>query len=493
MATSVDVNIKIGSALGATQTGGAFRSGRPTVITTATLNGGTDTVITNDIPLLSVNTFTPFVSYANERSPQQDVFLTNIGNAVLTITDVRYSQRGNTTPKFDWTPATALLYNTVTQTTSTITVLPGTIATFKVAYLGREVGEHSNYIAFLSNNISGAYKINTVQTVLPDAKSFDLSTSTFVSTVTVPGQQSSVGIDLTPTTNGAVNTSYPLLSFTTDIVGDPGFAVASTGSNSLVLIFDPDHVGNVNNIITGYVSTLIITVSNGEFRTVTNTAYIDIDYSRYRNLSTWFSAAAPDNSFIGISFDVFDNVKTLTIGVGAGGDGVPLYANGGNIFATLRNLAIGAGTVDIPYPYWSTVYNIPLPSAGTYLSGKIADSGLPQYMKKTTDGLNYADYFGYEQSVGSMFVVTYDGYNSVSIKINNLRELSGNVGFDATMENLTRAFHYYSAADQPPRYYQLENPVPADPRTRLFRGFVATALTPPETWIVNTSLVPLPT
>ena len=91
-----------------------------------------------------------------------------------------------------------------------------------------------------------------------------------------------------------------------------------------------------------------------------------------------------------------------------------------------------------------------------------------------------------------MFVVTYNGYDLVNIELNNLREPSGGAAFDLTMANLTRAFHYHSTIDNPPRFYQLEAAVPGDPRTRLFRGFVATSFSP-ETWIVDTSLVPLPT
>jgi hypothetical protein len=106
--------------------------------------------------------------------------------------------------------------------------------------------------------------------------------------------------------------------------------------------------------------------------------------------------------------------------------------------------------------------------------------------------LNYADYFGFEQSVGSMFIIEYNGYDTVSVKFNNLRELSGDTDFDNTMENLTRAFHYFSTVDNPARYNQLEYPPAGDLRTKLFRGFVATALNP-DTWIVDTSLVPFPT
>jgi hypothetical protein len=457
------------------------------------MNGLTGTVTTSDIPLLSVNTFTTFIGYANVRTPRQNVFLTNVGNAVLTITNASYSLRGGMRPVFYWSP-TAALYNTLTNTTSTITVSPGSTATFQLAYIGEEVGEHTNYMTFWSNSVTGIYRINTVQQILPDADNFDLSTTTYVTTVTVLGLQSSKTIEIIPTVNGSINTSFPAVNFTTSVAGNPAWYVSSTGTNAFTVTFDPDYVQNVNNTTTGYTATVAVTVA-GSSRQIQTVAYVDIDPTLYKNLSTWISPAASYNSIIGISFDIFDGTKTLTIGVGAGGDGTPIYADGGNAFAVLRNLAIGAGTLDVPYPYWSTVYSIPLETSGTYLSGEIGGDGFPLYVRKTTDGLNYSNYFGYEQSIGSMFVIEYDGYNNINIKINNLRELSGDAAFDTTMENLTRAFHYHSTIDYPTRYYQLETlKSPFDPRTRLFRGFVATALPPnTETWIVNTSLVPLPT
>ena len=474
MATSLDVNVKLGSQVGATQTGGAFQSGRPRIQTTATMNGTSGTLTVSDIPLLSINTFTTFVGYANIRTPAQDVLLTNVGNAVLTVTNATFSLRGGISPVFYWTPSAAL-YNTITNTASTITILPGTTATFKLGYIGSEIGEHSNYLTFFSNNVTGAYKVNTIQQILPDADNFDLSTTTYVTTVTVLGLQSSKTIEIIPTVNGSINTSFPAVNFTTSVAGNPAWYVSSTGTNAFTVTFDPDYVQNINNTTTGYTATVAVTVA-GSSRQIQTVAKVDIDPTLYKNLSTWISPASSYNSIIGISFDMFAGIKTLTIGVGAGGDSTPIYADGGGAFAVLRNLAIGAGTIDVPYPYWSTVYSIPLETSGTYLSGELNDIGLPKYVKKTTNGLDYADYFGFEQSVGSMFIVTYNGYDLVNIEINNLREPSGNTAFDLTMANLTRAFHYHSTIDNPSRYYQLEAAVLGDPRTRLFRGFVATAL-----------------
>jgi hypothetical protein len=489
MATSVDVNVKIGSIVGATKTGGGFPSGRPNVTTTLTLDGEIGGAGLGDIPLLSINTFTPFISYANVRSPQQDVSLTNIGNAVLTITNVSFSLRGNTRPIFYWTPSVAL-YNTFTNTASTITILPGTTATFKLAYIGQEVGEHSNYLRFASNSVSGDYKVNTVQQIGPDVENFDLSATEFISTTTVFGQQARSGrIDIIPTVNGAINTSFPVVSFSTAIEGDPGWSVVSTGTNSFELMFDPDFVFNATGT---YYSTLTVTVS-GNSRTIDNTAYIDIDYSKYRNLATWMSAPSANNSIVGMSLDLINDVKTLTIGVGIGANGSPGLAEGGLVFAQVTNLGISASTIERLYPYWTNVYAIPLEETpSTYLSGALDANDNPLYVRKATAGYNYADYFGNEQGLGSIFKVDYNGSDSIAVSINNLRDVSGDPEFDVTLHNLTRAFHYYSAVDTN-RYYQLE-PLSNDTSvTRLFRGFISGYFEGATTWSVDVSTVALPT
>ena len=491
MATSIDVNVKIGSLIGATQTTSTFISGRPSVQTTGTMNGTVNTVIEPDIPLLSISPLGPFASYVGIVSPQQDVVLTNVGNAELTITEARFSRRGGTTPAFYWTPTVAL-YNTLTSSSSTITILPGSTATFQMAYLGSQVGEFSNFITFFSNSVTGAYKINTIQQIVPDNARFELLPSSFTCTTTESGRNSSVGINLVPTINGVVDPLDPQLSFTTSIQGSPGWYVSSTSINSLVLTFDPDYVNNVTGT---YISTLTVAVVNGAIEHFTSTATVAI-VGEYRNLSYWLSPAAAYNSLIGVSFDIINNIKTVTIGVGMGADGSPIYANGGSRFATTSTLGIKFMTIDSPYPYWATVCSIPLDEfPATYLSGALDELDQPMYIKKTTDGLNYADYFGFEQGVGSIFIVNHDGGGNVTIEINNLRELSGDAEFDATLQNLTRAFYYYSQIDLPVRYNQLTTLDLADPRIPLFRGF-SMYFTPPDTnpkWAVETSHVRLPT
>ena len=481
--TEFDVNLTIGSAIGFRQVGGGAENGAiigpfPTVQTIRDLEGNVYNYGDAQRAILEVNPPAPFYVYPYSDSPVQTVTMNNIGNIPLVITsasDITFSSDN----------VTAIL-----TATFPISVPPSGSATFGLAYSSTEPGNYVNFFIINSNHYSRKYKVITEQIVGNTFSVRSIPTSV-ITTTTVLGQQFLTTIELIPVLNGVDNFDT-VLEFTASLDGNDGWT-ATTGVNSVNLIWDPDKVNNLNNTTIGYVSTLTIAPTGASLVSITNTAYVNIDYTKYRNLSTWISAAASYNSLIGISFDIFNGDKTLTIGVGAGGDGTPIYADGGDRFALMRNLAIGASTIDIPYPYWSTVYSITLLEAGTYLSGEIGGDGAPMYMKKITNGLNYADYFGYEQSVGSMFVVTYDGYATVNVEINNLRELSGDTEFDATMENLTRAFHYYSTIDAPARYYQLENPISGDPRTRLFRGFVATAITPTETWIVDTSLVPYPT
>lgn len=483
MSSTSTVYVPIQSYVGFKRPDGASRGGysapRPVLQTTETLDGATFAVtgVTANSKMLYVPPVPTFTYFPNTTSSAKVVTVLNSGTSAIVLL-------GTTSTNYE----TTAIVDIGTLPTS---IPAGGSYTFNLSYYAEAVGEYPESLLLISTADVPYYRIDTLQNVVSVFNVRPSSTSTTVTT-TVLGQSYTTTIELIPVING-VDDNETLINFTTSMSGSTGWKVTS-GDNLVNLTWDPDYVNNVNNTTTGYVSTLTIAVEGlAESIDVTNTAFVNIDYTRYRNLATWFSAASSNNSFIGVSFDIFDGVKTITIGVGAGGDGTPIYQDGGNLFATMNNLSIGAGTIDTPYPYWSTVCSIPIPNAGTYLSGALDENGQTSYIKKTTDGLNYADYFGFEQGVGSMFVVNYDGFNTVTIELNNLRELSGDEDFDSTLNNLTRAFHYYSAVDTPARYYQLETFNPDDPRTHLFRGFIASYATYPETWSVDVSTVPLPT
>jgi hypothetical protein len=502
MATSVDVNIKIGSFVAGTQTGGAFISGRPSIQTTESMEGGAVPAPVSDIPLLSVNTFTPFTTYVNGVSPQQDVILSNIGNATLTITNLTFSRRGGVSPRFYWT-SSAALYNTETNTASTITILPDSTATFKLAYTGNEVGEQSNIITFFSNSVSGAYQVNTNQ-IINNELSFNLSTSSYTTTINSIGERAQITYTLLPIFNGvsvAIDLPYQL-----SISGSPAWKVISSKSNEFILEFESHDINNKN----GTYEAEVTLTSSGASVVLINTATVNIPYANNYNFTKWASPKAPDNSVIGISYDLINGRKTLTIGVGIGGDNTPVYTEGGDIFYNLDTLGVGANNLDFPYSGWAEVYrftNLGMGTAKTLLSGIVDNDGDYLYRQKVTEVRDYGNYFGQGASFGSMFTVDDLGTGDVRVYINSIRESSGDPAFDATLDNLTRAFHYYSPIDVggrienfvqypievSPAYPVINSTLPLPPgetRTNMFTGFNSSGTT--TTYNIVTSLVDIP-
>jgi hypothetical protein len=116
---------------------------------------------------------------------------------------------------------------------------------------------------------------------------------------------------------------------------------------------------------------------------------------------------------------------------------------------------------------------------------------------KTTAGLDYSGYFGEHRAPSSMFIVEDDGYGSIKIEINHLRDLTGDEDeiLSTTLKNLTRAFHYYSNVDiegrytpSPPEYITPNASNTAT--TNLFLGFDYN--TRDKLGSINTSIVVLP-
>ena len=461
--------------------------------------------------LTNLSTFNSNLQAWTNKSPpstqKQTLTIYNVGNASVTMfPNPPYRPTLNSPPQTNLPWPVIHSINGQDVTTSTFTLTAGGTTSIEIAYYGTDVGEFTS-----SFNIESTAGINTItvytsQIVLPATFEIEASATTTNFVTKVLGLTSSTTIELIPIVNG-IKDYDTALDFTVSLTESPGWSF-TTGTNSVNLLWDPDYVNNVSTT-TPYTSVLTISVPGAEAITVSNSAIVAIT-GIYKNLSTWLSPIAGNNSIIGVSLDMFDGVETLTIGVGAGGDGTPIYSNGGSVFAVMNNLNFRAASIDTPYPYWSTVCNIPLTGPGTYLSGALRDDGLPLYIKKTTPSLNYADYFGFEQSEGSMFIVDYDGYDAVTIRINNLRALSSDPDFDGTLQNLTRAFHYYSEKDSPGRFNNLPQypfitggiytmststtPLPpGETRTYLFKGFTASHTTATSSWSVDVGIVPFPT
>jgi hypothetical protein len=480
MALSFDVNINIGSELGFTiQTGTNLIAYTPQIQTVLNLNGDRFPIADYSQlvgPLIQASSLTDFVFPLYTISNSQTVTISNIGLSALTITNILYSISQDISPVFWITPPTP---------TNPIVIAPGASSTIGIAYVSFSTGIFDNYIIFKSNNATGSYyKIETHQLV-GVSSGFTISPSGFSTTTTLINHVDTVSYSVTAIVNTAPYPGY-IIPLETSLSGSRAWKIIRNSSNVVSLQFDPSEVNNVNGT---YISTLTVT-SSGLSRTVINTATININYDTNKHIAGWISPASHYNSIIGISYDLENDQRILTIGVGMGGDGVPIYGAGGSKYANLDYLGLGANSVTTPYPFWAKVYKIPFTgSAQVYYSN--------DYVVKTTSGLDYSSYFGEYRAPGSMFIVEDDGYGSIKIEINHLRDLIGDEDetLSTTLKNLTRAFYYYSNVDILGRYTPLPTEYIAPnasntATTSLFLGFDYN--TRDKSASVNTSIVVLP-
>jgi hypothetical protein len=494
MALSFDATIQIGSAVGFNVVSGSISGPVPIVETTRSLNS------TTSIPavgwagqsrLLSVNTLIPFRFAPNKNSTKQTVYMTNFGSAVMTVTDILFTFKGDVRPTFYFDPANTL-YNTITNTASTITILPSNTATFDVTYTGGAVGDYTNFFIIKSNNSAGSYKVETKQEV---RNTYEISVNplSILTTSTSPGQQEQHVYTVTPIIDQDADYDTAIdISASVNSV-DPGWIIeragfnAETGNNEVVAKLSTIALPQDLGTYTSTASVVMTSSFNGltSVYTATSTVVMDIDYNNFQNLGYWVSPAASNNSIVGISYDIINSKRVVTIGVGLGSDDTPLYQLGGSIFTTNNGLGIYATATDVDYPAWATVYRIELDgSASEYFTAETNISGLPAYLVKST-GIDYASNFGMENSRGSMFCVRDDGNGNVRILANHLREQSSNPVINTTLKNLTRSFYYYVSPSIETRYTQLSSAPTLDGTvTELFIGFS-------NRGSVKTSLVPL--
>ncbi len=430
--------------------------------------------------LISVSSLSDFVFQPFTTSDGQNVVITNIGSDTITISTITFSP-SVVTP----------VLSTGFPTTWPYTINQGNNLTFELKYYSTQSGIFNNSVTIVSDYDLGPYTFPSRQVVNKEF-SYNVSPSPVSAFIDNIGVSTSTTLIISPTELSQLS-GFKIDNLESSLNYSNGWEILNTtvseGEGFVTVRFDADNVDNQNGV---YTSVLTLS-SGGVSETVNLQATVEIDYTKFYNLAQWISPISPHNSIIGISYDIINGEKTLTIGVGMGGDTTPDYDAGGDEYLDIRNLGIGTDNVYSPYPHWAEVYrfkNLGNGIARTYLSGAKDADNVYLYQQKFTDGRNYGHYFGTERSYESMFIVQDDGQGNLTISLNNLRELSDDSRFNVTLDNLTRAFQYYSGVDsgggriinlvQYPISPIISPPAPAattstitpvgETRTNLFRG-----------------------
>lgn len=434
-----------------------------------------------------------FYCYPNQISDAQKIIFANSGTTSMVITSLLFSA-DNAVPNIEYGPGWGSISTTLE---------PSSSKYINLRYRGLDsFGDFINSITVGSDNDEGLLRISTQQNV---SYGFDwvVEPGSVNETIDEIGEPLERTFFITPTQRnidfGAIINTLGVTSTHTG-----GWSVVNSSIlndiGHIKVRFDPDIV---NNVSTSYEQTLVVVV-NGIVKNIVNTATVAINTASYIHLVDWLSPISSHNSVIGMSYDVLNGQKVLTVGVGLGGDGTPIYDEGGAILLDLNMLGIYGHTLDYPFAHWAEVYQFRNLGTGT---GRVMVSGLKNadgdyvYKVKETDTLPYGEYFGNGGGKGSMFTIIDDGVGNLAITLNSLRDYYGDQDFDETLDNLSRAFYYYSEADTGTRFTNLpQYPIDTSPstgtvlapyyetRTRIFRGFTGYG----NTWTTATSLVNIP-
>lgn len=457
------VNLRISSIVGYRNSTATIVGPEPWIETITDLEGRPGVNRPKLRKILAVSTVSDYTFTRNTTSSVQTIYLTNQGSAPLNIWRIEYGSSGvGILPYYNTNTGWTVIGNpTSINHTATIQISPGSQVSFDLAYGSTSSGTFSNFVDVISDATGGSYvagervkhRIFTTQNV-ENNFFFRIRPSSRSTTSTIYGQNTLHSFTITP-----INLTTSSYDFT--LTGSMGFSIDSSSTSQVKVLFDNNKVNNVNGT---YTATLLATAFGGiNSSTVTISHTVNVDLNQYFHYGSWLSPAAPYDSVVGISYDKIDGIRTLTIGLGAGGDGSPDILNGGLEYLLLSNLGISGSQLSEPYRYWAKVYRILLTEAKTYYSA--------DYQVKN-QGIDYDQYFGENQAPESLFVIDNDQYGNVIIKINRLRVIpEDDLQVATTVQNLSRVFYYYSEADIGGRYYQLGSAEGDGTQTRLFIGF----------------------
>lgn len=283
----------------------------------------------------------PFVS--GTTSIVKTVTLYNKGTNNLSITSISVASADNITGIFTGVPNGTI-------------IAPGTNVTLNVSFSASQnatLGDTARNIVIKSTNDSGDVNIPVLTKVTAAVPTFDFNL--------IP---SIWNLDIISTTPVSQKFTIDVLSggytsYTASLGGsNPGdFTIDNSGADGPVVRFDPGvkAVGAYNATVS-----VTATPSVGSPVTHVSTIAMNIQALPTEPLGNWISAAAPDNSIVGISYDRINGTKYLTIGVGLGSDQSTWLSNGSG-YADVANLGVAAdpyfdrGPVlyySIPYSGW---------------------------------------------------------------------------------------------------------------------------------------------
>jgi len=447
-AIDYQVNLTLGFGIGYRISSGALKAARPTVQITRDLEGISypwNSSATNTL-ILGIVAPSSWTTIPGKAGRIQKVTLLNKGTGELVIQAPLFTNLS--------TQAEAL-YTGTTYTSPPWTIPAGQSKEFGLRFYSDQIGTFSESMRFQTNEAASIAR-HDFTVVASSLYEFAITPSSTSTSTIVPGAQYIQTYKLAAYRDEIIDETADI-NFTATISGSIGWTIDAYRRNEVDVRFNSWIIGNNTGT---YVSNLVVSSvdSPGVTITAVNTATHDPNWALNYNSSTWFSGLTLPDAFVGARIDYVNGQRTLSLGVGSGVELSPSLNNTATWFKRhFLDPIQGRGL--LPHPYWQTVYSIPLlgtTTSRTYVSDAVNTvTNTYLYKNKTQEplGKDYSWYFGQWEGQHSLFVVEEigDGVNPnntvVNIKLNDIREYSGNSTLDLTLERLSRVFYYYSIKD----------------------------------------------
>jgi len=295
----VATTLRVTSIISYEYSTGAITAPRPTVSVSHTLG---DSYIAIIVPtrILTVSQPSTFSWQSGGTSNAQVITLTNIGNTRINVTGIDFVNDNNLTRITDFTGLGG---------STSFSLDPDTSKQFTLAYSGSRLGDYTGSFTVRSNNTSGPVTRQLSQSVVNVPFDFTLtpredpvywnSRNTFSKTVTI--------------VPSGTNKSFTSYTATSNLPDDGIFKIDTTFPTGPKISFNPSVLPPGL-----YIIIVTITVNN-----VSHYYSVTINFTAPLNehLGSWTSALSPFNSVIGMSYDIIDGARYLTMGVGQGADG----------------------------------------------------------------------------------------------------------------------------------------------------------------------------
>lgn len=299
----------------------------PLASVTSTLNSGSPIVVIPTTRILTVTSPSNDFTFANGGTSSVTTYtLTNNGNASLTISGITFSNATgiNSTPSYPWSFPLALG--------------AGDSQTFTLTYSGSPGAAtwNSSFTLASSNNDAGNVIVQTRQIVSAPAPApfgFSLDYSAWYQIASSTAQLSNQ-VFILP------NASYNSYTAAWDSVS-AGFSFSLTAGGPTVY-FNPGDPGITNGTYNAVLRITIQDPNYGNFVSRTFTVGITRSIFETRNLGTWVSPLSFYNAVIGASYDIINDQRFLTLGIGMGADSSPDLDRGGIGYVDPNNLSFTA-------------------------------------------------------------------------------------------------------------------------------------------------------